>query len=94
MDLLVNTTPLGMYPNIEAGPPVKWQYIRPETFVYDVIYTPALTKFLRMARENGNHILNGEEMLVGQGAAAFSLWTGKQADTGVMLAALEKALKK
>lgn len=91
-DLLVNTTPLGMNPHTEAMPLVKWEYVDARTFVYDVIYTPEKTKFLLMAEKNGNTILNGMEMLLGQGAAAFKLWTGKSADAGVMAAALHKAL--
>lgn len=92
-DLLVNTTPLGMYPHIDAVPPVNWAYVQPKTFVYDIIYTPIQTKFLQMAEQHGNPVLNGEGMLVGQGAEAFRLWTGQTADSLVMTQALRQALQ-
>ena len=90
--LLVNTTPLGMYPKVDAAPPVDWRHVAAKAFVYDIIYTPGQTKFLRQAAENGNPTLNGEGMLAGQGAAAFALWTGQPADINVMKAALRQAL--
>lgn len=92
-ELLVNTTPLGMYPRLEGMPPVDWQYVSPGTFVYDIIYTPARTLFLQQAAEHGCPVLNGEGMLAGQGAAAFQLWTGQPADIAVMKKALQQALQ-
>lgn len=83
-DLLINATPLGMAPYIEQTPPVEWELITKKTFVCDLIYNPISTKFLNLAKENGNHIMNGEGMLVEQGAAAFKLWTGLPASTEVM----------
>ena len=92
-DLLVNTTPLGMYPKTEAVPPVQWERLKKDAFVYDIIYTPEKTKFLQLAEQHGHPILNGTEMLVGQGAAAFKLWLEKDADVQVMTDALRNALK-
>lgn len=83
-DLLINTTPLGMAPHIEQSPPVQWDLINKKTFVCDLIYNPIVTKFLDLAKENGNRTMNGEGMLVEQGAAAFKLWTGLSASTEVM----------
>lgn len=92
-DLLVNSTPLGMYPNLAAMPPVAWEQLNPAAFVYDIIYTPAQTSFLQQAAAGGHPTLNGEEMLVGQGAAAFQLWTSKIANQDTMLSALREALR-
>lgn len=92
VSLLVNTTPLGMAPQVEAAPPVDWARVRQETFVYDIIYTPAETRFLAEARAHGCCTQNGERMLAGQGAEAFRLWTGKEADVGCMCEALRAAL--
>ncbi len=92
-DLLINATPLGMYPKIDAAPPVQWECLKNNVFVYDIIYTPEKTQFLQMAEQHGHSILNGTEMLVGQGAAAFKLWLGKEADVKVMTSALREALK-
>ncbi|BAL82688.1 putative shikimate dehydrogenase [Selenomonas ruminantium subsp. lactilytica TAM6421] len=91
--LLVNTTPLGMTPKVDACPPVDWSKVNPSAVVYDIIYTPAETLFLRQAREHGHVIINGEEMLAGQGAAALQLWTGCEPDLSCMQMALRKALE-
>lgn len=93
-ELVVNATSLGMAPEIEAAPPVPWEEVQPGTFFYDIIYTPAETSFLRRAAAQGCPVLNGEGMLVGQGAAAFKLWTGKTADFAVMAEALHGALER
>ena len=93
-ELVVNATSLGMAPEIEASPPIPWEEVQPGTFFYDIIYTPAETSFLRRAAAQGCPVLNGEGMLVGQGAAAFKLWTGKTADFAVMAEALRGALER
>ena len=94
VSLLVNTTPLGMAPKVEEAPPVDWGRVRQGTFVYDIIYTPAETRFLAEARAHGCLTQNGERMLAGQGAEAFRLWTGIKADVGCMCEALRMALTK
>ncbi len=91
--LLVNTTPLGMTPKVDACPPVDWSKVNPSAVVYDIIYTPAETVFLRQAREHGHMIINGEEMLAGQGAAALQKWTGCEPDIEIMQKALRNALE-
>ena len=83
-DIIVNTTPLGMHPKVDACPPIDWACVNKNALAYDLIYTPAVTKFLAQAKENGNTILNGESMLVEQGAAAFKMWTSQNALTQVM----------
>jgi len=93
-DILVNCTPLGMAPHIEEMPPVDLRLLKPGIAVCDLIYTPALTQFLHSAAGLGHTIINGEGMLVEQGAAAFTLWTGVNAPTGTMYTALEAALAK
>ena len=91
-DLLVNTTPLGMTPKTEDAPPVDWARVRGDAFVYDIIYTPECTRFLREAKAHGHRTANGVAMLVGQGAEALYLWTGVHADESVMERALLAAL--
>lgn len=91
-DLLINATPLGMAPNINAAPPVDWDCVPPSALAYDIIYTPAETMFLRTAREHGCQTLNGEGMLVGQGAESFRLWTGAEPDQTLMAAVLRQML--
>lgn len=92
--LLINATPLGMAPNVEASPPVNWPRLNPEAFCYDIIYTPAVTRFLAQAAEHGHPTLNGEEMLVGQARAALEKWTGCPGNKEAMLTALRNALQK
>lgn len=88
--LIVNTTPLGMHPNVDACPPIDWSCVNKKAVAYDLIYTPSITQFLAKAKANGNAILNGESMLVEQGAAAFKIWTAKEAVTSVMYEVLRK----
>ena len=91
--LLVNSTPLGMAPNVDAMPPVDWSLVAKSAFAYDIIYTPAETLFLKTAKEHGCSILNGEAMLVGQGAEAFRIWTGQELPREPMAKALRACLK-
>ena len=91
-DLLVNTTPLGMYPHVEGMPPVDWTKLKKDALVYDIIYTPERTRFLSEAQAHGHAIINGEGMLAGQGAAAFTLWTGVAPDIALMKRALREEL--
>lgn len=74
--LLVNTTPLGMAPNIEDMPEVDWQDVAEQAVVYDLIYTPLMTRFLTEAKLHGHRVINGKDMLIEQGAASFVRWTG------------------
>ena len=91
-DLVVQTTPLGMTPHTEEMPPVDAAMINPSTVVYDLIYTPAETRFLREARARGCETINGETMLVAQGAEAFHLWTGVRPDMELMKRTLREEL--
>ena len=91
--LLVNTTPLGMFPKIDEMPPVDWDSLASDAMVYDIIYTPGETKLLKEAREHGHETQNGVPMLVGQGAAALTMWLGTEADRTAMRNALEDALR-
>lgn len=91
-DILINTTPLGMTPNFDEMPPVDISLLPEGALVYDVIYTPAKTKFLAKAEELGYPILNGMSMLLYQGVEAFRLFTGVEPDEEVMLTALKEAL--
>lgn len=91
-DLLVNCTPLGMYPRVDDAPPVDWTNLSPRASVCDLVYNPSMTKFLFCAHQRGHKIVGGEGMLVEQGALAFELWTGRKAPRPVMYETLRKAL--
>ena len=74
--LLVNTTSLGMPPQIDNTPLPDEKLFHPNLLVYDLIYHPAKTLFLRQAEKSGAKIINGLPMLVYQGIESFYLWTG------------------
>ena len=91
-ELLINTTPIGMYPKVDDMPPVELKRLPKSALVYDIIYTPEKTKLLQEAERLGHPIVNGEPMLVGQGAEAFRLWTGVQPDEALMRRILREGL--
>lgn len=72
--VIVNTTPLGMSPNVDACPDIPYQYLTDKHLLYDVIYTPAETQFLSQGKTKGCTIVNGLEMLYGQAKAAWRIW--------------------
>lgn len=90
-DLVINTTSLGMWPRVEETPlPPDW--FRPGQWVYDLVYNPLETKFLASARRRGCLVISGLDMLLYQGAAAFTLWTGREAPVAIMDRVLRKAI--
>lgn len=93
-ELLVNTTPLGMEPNVDGMPPVGLELLPNGALVYDIIYVPAETMLLREAKRLGYSVVNGEYMLAGQGAEAFKMWTGKTPDEKLMRRVLRESLIK
>ncbi|HEY9808389.1 MAG TPA: shikimate dehydrogenase [Halomicronema sp.] len=92
--LVVNTTPVGMYPKIEEIPltPEIIQLLKPNTIAYDLIYTPNPTKFLKTAKQAGAIPIDGLEMLVQQGAAALQIWLKQSVSVDTMRASLKIAL--
>jgi shikimate dehydrogenase len=89
-DILVNATSIGLYPSVEEVPAVDMVTVGPGLLVCDVIPNPPHTRFLQLAEARGARVLNGLGMLVNQGAIGFKLWSGVEADAGVMRAALEQ----
>jgi shikimate dehydrogenase len=93
-NLIINTTPLGMWPHSDASPWPASRPIPPGALVYDLVYRPERTLFLQQAEAAGCATQSGLEMLVVQGAAAFELWTGQRPPLEVMRAATRAALAK
>ena len=91
-DILINATPIGLYPDVDAMPNVDTDSILPSMFVQDVIPNPAVTPFLRAAKARGAKTNTGTGMLINQAAINIEMWTGKKPDKGVMLKALQEAL--
>ncbi|MBW4597244.1 MAG: shikimate dehydrogenase [Brasilonema angustatum HA4187-MV1] len=91
-NLLVNTTPIGMYPKVEESPlsAEEMANLPAGAIAYDLIYTPNPTKFLKQAQQVGAIAIDGLEMLVQQGAAALKIWL--QQDT-VPVEVMRQALR-
>ena len=72
--LIINTTPLGMHPNTATMPPISYDNIGDNHYVYDLIYNPARTLFLQKAEMRGATIKNGLEMLHVQAEKSWKIW--------------------
>jgi shikimate dehydrogenase len=72
--LIINTTPLGMYPDAETFPPIPYQYIGADHLVFDLVYNPVKTVFLAKCEAQGATIKNGEEMLAEQAEESWRIW--------------------
>lgn len=90
--MIVNTTTLGMKPDVDSTPIREPDVLHAGHIVCDIIYTPARTKLLRDAEERGARTVGGLAMLAGQGARSLSLWTGREAPVDVMLDELRRAM--
>jgi shikimate dehydrogenase len=90
VDLAINATSLGLGPNDPIPVDGKQFSLRQAHAVYDMIYRPAETPFLRAAKAGGSRIANGLGMLLYQGAKALEIWSGKPAPIEIMRRALER----
>lgn len=89
--LIINTTPVGMWPHVEASIWPDDVTLPRGAFVYDLVYNPRETWLMSQAAAADCVCSNGLGMLVQQGAAAFALWTGQQPDAALMRQAIEEA---
>lgn len=74
--LIVNTTPLGMFPNVADKPALPYEFVGSGHYLYDLIYNPAETSFLREGRRRGAWVKGGLEMLVLQAERSWEIWNG------------------
>ena len=72
--IIVNTTPIGTYPNIEGCPAIPFELITPKHLLFDLVYNPGTTEFLKQGKLRGATIKNGLEMLHLQALAAWEIW--------------------
>ncbi len=91
-DLLVNATPVGLFPDVDEVPDVDLSGMSAGALVADAVFNPPETRFLAVARQQGLPTLDGLSMLVYQGVIAFEMWTGQSPDENAMKAALRNAL--
>ena len=92
-DFLINATSIGLFPDIDAELAIRWDTLEPTTFVSDVVFNPPETHLIRAAKERGCEVLDGLEMLVGQGVIGIQFWTGQSPDPAVMRSALEEVFR-
>ena len=74
IDLIINTTPVGTYPKINESPPLPYHFINSKHFLFDLIYNPDETQFLKEGRLRNAKTCNGYKMLVYQAEESWSLW--------------------
>ena len=91
-DIVVNATPVGLYPNVDELPKIALDSITPDMFVQDIIPNPTQTALVKEMRRRGIPCATGAGMLINQAALNIEMWTGRKPDRSVMLQALEEAL--
>lgn len=82
-DILINATPIGMYPNINKSP-IPAEFLHKDLLVFDIVYNPIKTKLIKEATEKGCNTLGGLDLLVNQGALAFEWWTNRKPNIELM----------
>lgn len=92
MDILINTTPVGMHPNVDDAPIALAGDMHEDLVVFDAVYNPNETGLLKEAIKAGAKPVYGIKMLLYQGAESFEIWTGKKAPIDAMEEALIKTL--
>lgn len=84
LSLIVNTTPLGMTPNIHTSPLPENLILPSNVLIYDLVYNPRETKLVKTARSQGIKATTGLGMLIEQAALAFEIWTGKNPPRNIL----------
>lgn len=74
--LIINCTPLGTYPNVEAFPDLDYENMNKEHFCHDLVYNPSETRFMLKAKNYGAQVKNGYDMLVYQAEKSWEIWNG------------------
>jgi len=75
--IIVNTTPIGAYPAVEGCPAIPFEFVTPKHLLYDLVYNPETTEFLKTGKQQGATIKNGLEMLHIQAIASWEIWNRK-----------------
>jgi len=89
VDLIVNTTPIGMTPNVDQSPLPENTVFYRQTKIYDLVYNPRETKLVRDAHTQGMQATTGLGMLIEQAALGFTLWTGIKLPDEIFRSAVE-----
>lgn len=75
--LIINTTPLGMAPDLESAPSLNYHQLGSDHYLYDLVYNPTVTTFMEKAQARGARVKNGLEMLHLQAEKAWEIWSGE-----------------
>jgi shikimate dehydrogenase len=74
--LIINTTPLGTFPDVNTFPDIPYDLLTPDHILYDLVYNPPETKFLKFGRLKGARCINGQKMLELQAEKSWEIWMG------------------
>jgi shikimate dehydrogenase len=88
IDVIINTTPIGMEPDTDKSP-INENLLMKNHTVFDIVYKPEITTLLKAAASAGCRVINGSGMLLHQGAKQFEIWTGSRAPIDIMRKAIE-----
>jgi len=91
-DVIINCSPVGMSPNVEETP-LPSRYFREGMVVFDSVYNPSETRFIREAKSAGCIAISGVELFLNQAVGQFELWTGCEAPADAMRDVLVKKIK-
>ncbi len=73
--IIINTTPLGMFPHVDKSPDLPYEAINSSHYLFDLVYNPLETKFMKLGKERGAKVKNGLEMLELQAEKAWEIWS-------------------
>lgn len=74
ISIIINTTPLGTYPDIDQCAPIPYQHLNNQHLLYDLVYNPSNTLFMKKGKQHGAQVTNGHQMLIHQALKAWELW--------------------
>jgi shikimate dehydrogenase len=77
-DLIVNTTPLGMFPDISTKPEINYDLLNKKHILFDLVYNPEITSFLKEGKERGCKIITGLKMLYSQADRSWEIWNNEK----------------
>ncbi len=76
--LIVNATPLGTYPKVDASPNIPYEFITEKHLLFDLVYNPEVTQFMAKGKAKGAAVKNGYEMLLGQALKSYEIWNTEE----------------
>ena len=90
-DVLINGTPVGMHPKMDASP---WdeRYLQKKMVIFDTVYNPEQTLLIKQARKAGCRVITGVDMFIRQAALQFQLFTGEEAPSDLMRDTLKRMI--